>query len=70
MWWNFCRINVILYIKESIQANKIKLEREADCDGAVSCNIVKFNINHRIFHRSTNINDEGKKITQRYKRSE
>ena len=26
---------VILYIKESIQANKIKLEREANCDKAV-----------------------------------
>ena len=30
---------VILYIKESIQAYKIKLEREADCDEAVWCNI-------------------------------
>ena len=26
---------VILYVKESIQAYEIKLEREADCDEAV-----------------------------------
>ena len=31
---------VILYVKESIQAYKIKLEREADCDEAVWCKIV------------------------------
>ena len=34
---------VILYIKESIQAYEIKLEREADCDEAVWCNIVTGN---------------------------
>ena len=34
---------VILYIKESIQAYKIQLEREADCDKAVWCNIVSGN---------------------------
>ena len=34
---------VILYIKESIQAYKIKLERKADCDEAVLCNIVTGN---------------------------
>ena len=31
---------VILYIKESIQAYEIKLEREADYDEAVWCKIV------------------------------
>ena len=31
---------VILYVKESIQAYKIKLQREADCDEAVWCKIV------------------------------
>ena len=31
---------VILYIKESVQGYKIKLEREADCDEAVWCTIV------------------------------
>ena len=38
---------VILYIKESSQAYEIKLEREANCDEAVWCNIVtrKFDIN-------------------------
>ena len=30
---------IILYIKESIQAYEIKLEREANCDEAVWCNI-------------------------------
>ena len=34
---------VILYIKESIQAYEIKLEREANCDEAVWCNIVTGN---------------------------
>ena len=34
------RGEVILYIKESIQAYEIKLEREANCDEAVWCNIV------------------------------
>ena len=31
---------VILYVKESIQAYEIKLEREEDCDEAVRCKIV------------------------------
>ena len=40
---------IILYIKESIQAHKIKLEREANCDEAVWCNSYrKFNINYWI----------------------
>ena len=34
---------VILCTKESIQAYKIKLEREADCDEAIWCNIVTGN---------------------------
>ena len=35
---------VILYIKESIQAYEIKLEKEAECEEAVWCNR-KLNIN-------------------------
>ena len=31
---------VILYVKESIQADRIKLERETNCDEAVWCKIV------------------------------
>ena len=34
---------VILYVKESIQAYEIKLEREANCDEAVWCKIVSGN---------------------------
>ena len=34
---------VILYVKESIQAYEIKLEREADCDEAVWYKIVSGN---------------------------
>ena len=34
---------VILYIKESIQAYVIKLEKEAECEEAVWCNIVTGN---------------------------
>ena len=34
---------VIFYVKESIQADEIKLEREADCDEAVWCKIVSGN---------------------------
>ena len=37
------RRGVILFIKESIQAYKIKLEREADCSEAAWCNIVPGN---------------------------
>ena len=36
----FRKDRVILYVKESIQAYEIKLEREADCDEAVWCKIV------------------------------
>ena len=35
---------VILYVKESIQAYEIKLEREADCGEAVWCNTVTGNL--------------------------
>ena len=34
---------VMLYVKESIQAYEIQLEREADCDEAVWCKIVSGN---------------------------
>ena len=34
---------IILYVKESIQAYEIKLERAADYDGAVWCKIVSGN---------------------------
>ena len=34
---------VILYVKESIQAYEIKLEREADYDEAVWCKMVSGN---------------------------
>ena len=34
---------VILYVKESIQADEIKLERDAVCDEAVWCRIVSGN---------------------------
>ena len=37
------RGGVILYVKESIQAYEIKLERETDCDEAVCCKIVSGN---------------------------
>ena len=49
---------VILYIKESIQAYKIKLEREADCDEAVWCNIVIGNstLTIGLVYRSRTIN--------------
>ena len=36
-------LGVILYVKESIQANEIKLERKADYDEAVWCKIVSRN---------------------------
>ena len=38
--------DVILYIKESIQAYEIKLEKEAECEEAVWCN--KVTGNHRV----------------------
>ena len=36
---------VIFYIKESIQADEIKLEKDAECENAVWCNIVTGNSN-------------------------
>ena len=59
------RGGVILYIKESIQAYEIKLEREEDCDEAVWCNIVTGNTTLTIglVYRSSNINeDDNRKI--------
>ena len=51
---------VILYVKESIQAYEIKLEREADCDEAVWCKIVSGNskLTVGLVYRSPNINEE------------
>ena len=51
---------VILYIKNSIQAYKIKLEREADFDEAVWCKLVSGNLKLTIslVYRSPNINEE------------
>ena len=51
---------VILYIKESIQAYKIKLEKEAECEEAVWCNIVSGNstLTVGLVYRSPNINTE------------
>ena len=53
---------VILYVKESIQAYEIKLEREADCDEAVWCKIVSGNskLTIGLVYRSPNINEEDK----------
>ena len=57
---------VILYIKESIQAYEIKLDREADYDEAVWCNIVTGNLTLTIglVYRSPNINEE---VTENFK---
>ena len=51
---------VILYVKESIQAYEIKLEREADCDEAVWCKIISGNskLTIGLVYRSPNINEE------------
>ena len=51
---------VILYVKESIQADEIKLESEADYDEAVCCKIVSGNskLTIGLVYRSTNINEE------------
>ena len=51
---------VILYVKESIQAYEIKLEREADCNEAVWCKIVSGNskLTIGLVYRSPNINEE------------
>ena len=50
---------VILYVKEFIQVNEIKLEREADCDEAVWCKIVSGNskLTVGLVYRSLNINE-------------
>ena len=56
---------VILYIKESIQAYKIKLEKEAECEEAVWCNIVTGNstLTVRLVYRSPNISiDKNEKV--------
>ena len=51
---------VILYVKESIQAYEIKLEREADCDEAVWCKIVPGNskLTIGLVYLTQNINEE------------
>ena len=63
---------VILYVKESTQACKIKLEREADYDKAVWCKIVSGNskLTIRLVYRSPNINEaDNTKIQKGYKGS-
>ena len=52
--------SVILYVKESIQADEIKLEREADYDEAVWCKIVSGNskLTTGLVYISPNINEE------------
>ena len=51
---------VILYIKESIQAYEIKLEKKAECEEAVWCNIVtgKSTLTVGLVYRSPNISME------------
>ena len=51
---------VILYVKESIQAYGIQLERDADYDEAVWCKIVSGNskLTIGLVYRSPNINEE------------
>ena len=51
---------VILYVRESIQAHEITLEREADYDEAVWCKIVSRNskLTIGLVYRSPNINEE------------
>ena len=48
---------VILYIKESIQAYEIKLEKEVECEEALWCKIVTGNstLTVGLVHRSPNI---------------
>ena len=50
----------MLYVKESIQADEIKLEREADYDEAVWCKIVLGNpkLTIGLVYRSPNLNEE------------
>ena len=51
---------VILYINESIQAYEIKLEKEAECEEIVWCNIVTGNstLTVGLVYRSPNISTE------------
>ena len=51
---------VILYVKESIQAYEIQLEREADYDEAILCKILSGNckLTIGIVYRSPSINEE------------
>ena len=53
---------VTSYIKEYIQAYEIKLEREADSDESVGCNIVTGNstLTTGLVYRTPNINEEDK----------
>ena len=56
---------VVLYIKESIQAYEIQLEKEAECEEAVWCNIVtgKSTLTVGLVYRSPNISmEENEKI--------
>ena len=56
---------VILYIKESIQAYDITLEKEAECEEAVWCNIVRGNstLTVGLVYRSPNISiNENEKV--------
>ena len=57
---------VILYIKEAIQAYELKLDKEADCEEAVWCNIVigKSTLTVGLVYRSPNISKRMKKYTQ------
>ena len=57
---------VILYIKESIQAYEIKLERESNCNEAVWCNIVTGNstLTIGLVYRNPNINEEDNRKLQ------
>ena len=56
---------VILYIKESIQAYEMKLEKDAECEEAVWCNIVTGNLKLTVelVYRSPNISiEESEKV--------
>ena len=57
---------VILYIKESIQVYEIKLEKEANCDETVWCNIDTGNstLTIGLVYRSPNINEEDNRKLQ------
>ena len=60
---------VILYVKESIQAYEIKLERETDRDETVWCKIITGNaaLTIRLIYLRLDINEEDNtKSTKRY----